>query len=150
LREARNSIWNMRAHVLETGDLSGALQGILKQMADGTEIASSLDVTGRVRRLPPVVENNVLRAGQEAIANAIKHSGAKQVKVTLEFEEKQFRMRVTDDGRGFDPHQPPPGDGSFGLVGMRERVAELKGELNIRSAPGQGAEILFTIPLPGE
>ena len=150
LREARNSIWNMRAHVLENGDLPGALRGILQQMADGTEIAGRLDVTGRVRRLPPVVENNVLRAGQEAIANAIKHSGAKQVNVTLEFEEKQFRLRVTDDGRGFDPQQPPSGDGGFGLVGMRERVAELKGELNIRSAAGQGAEILVTIPLSGE
>jgi len=149
LREARNSIWNMRAHVLETGDLSGALQGILKQMADGTEIASSLNVTGRVRRLPPVVENNVLRAGQEAIANAIKHSGAKQVNVTLEFEEKRFRLRVTDNGRGFDPHNPPPSDGGFGLMGMRERAAEMNGELSIRSAPGEGAEIQLSIPLSG-
>ncbi len=150
LREARNSIWNMRAHVLETGDLSSALKGILKQIANGTEIASSLNVTGRVRRLPPVVENNVLRVGQEAIVNAIKHSGAKQVNVTLEFEEKQFRLRVTDDGRGFDPHQPPASDGGFGLVGMRERAAEVKGEFGVRSVPGHGAEIILTIPIPGE
>jgi signal transduction histidine kinase len=150
LREARNSIWNMRAHVLENGDLAGALRGILHQMADGTEIVGQLHVTGRVRRLPPVVENNVLRAGQEAIANAVRHSEAKRVDVTLEFEEKQFHLRVVDDGRGFDPERPPSGDGGFGLVGMRERVAELKGELNIRSAPGQGAEIVLTIPLSGD
>ena len=150
LREARNSIWNMRAHVLETDDLSGALKGILKQMADGTEIACQLDVIGRARRLPPVVENNVLRAGQEAIANAIKHSGARHVNVTLEFQEKQFRLRVLDDGRGFDPRQPPPGEGGFGLVGIRERVAELKGELDIRSAPGQGTEITLSLPHSGE
>lgn len=150
LEEARNSIWNMRAHVLETGDLSSALKGMLRQMADGSETATRFEVAGRERRLAPVIENNILRVGQEAIANAIKHAGAGQIRVMLEFGEKQFRLGVSDDGRGFDPAQPPSSEGGFGLVGMRERVAELKGELNIRSAPGQGAEITLSIPLSGD
>jgi len=150
LEEARNSIWNMRSQVLETGDLAGALKNILQQMADGMELATKFEVTGRVRRLAPVVESNCLRAGQEAITNAIRHAQAGQLAVRLEFGEKQFRLVVADDGRGFDPANPPPSGGGFGLVGMRERAAELKGVLLVRSAPGQGTEISLSVPLAGE
>ncbi len=148
LEEARSSIWNMRSHILENGGLVGALKGILAQMADGTETATQFEVSGRSRPLAPVIENNVLRIGQEAITNAIKHSGAKKIKVALNFGEKQFRLQVTDDGCGFDPQSPPPSEGGFGLVGMRERTAELKGELDIRSdAQSPGVAITLNIPL---
>ncbi|MDR3458109.1 MAG: sensor histidine kinase [Verrucomicrobiae bacterium] len=150
LEESRKSIWNMRSQVLETGDLAGALQGILKQMADGSELKTAFDVIGQARRLAPVIEGNLLRVGQEAITNAAKHARAKNLMVRLEFGEKQFCLVVTDDGRGFDPASPPPSDGGFGLMGMRERAAELKGELHVRSSPGQGAEIKFTVPLTGD
>ncbi len=147
LEESRDSIWNMRSHVLENNDLADALQQILKQMAGGTEIKTHFEVIGRSRRLAPVVENNILRIGQEAISNATKHSGAKDINVTLEFLEKQFRLKVTDNGRGFDPNNPPFTDGGFGLIGMRERAAELNGQLNVRSSPGQGSDIILDAPL---
>lgn len=150
LEEARNSIWNMRSQVLETGDLPGALDGILKQMADGAEFQATLEVTGRPRRFAPVIENNLLRVGQEAITNAARHARAKQLRVTLDFGEKQFRLAVWDNGSGFDPAKPPSSSGGFGLVGMKERAAELKGELKIRSSPDQGTEINLTVPLSGE
>ena len=150
LEEARNSIWNMRSQVLETGDLAAALKNILQQMADGTETETRFDVAGRPRRLAPMVESNLLRVGQEAITNATKHAQARQIKVKLEFGEKHFRLVVTDDGRGFEPASPSRESGGFGLVGMRERAAELNGELNIRSATGQGAEVNLRLPLSGE
>ena len=102
LEEARSSIWNMRSQVLETGDLASALKGILNQMIDGTGVEGRFDVSGRVRRLAPVVENNLLRIGQEAITNATKHAKAKRISVGLDFGEKQFRLRVNDNGQGFD------------------------------------------------
>jgi signal transduction histidine kinase len=150
LEEARNSIWNMRSQVLETGDLSSALDGILKQMADGTELKPTLEITGRPRRFAPVIENNLLRIGQEAITNAARHAQAKQLNVVLDFGAKQFRLTVRDDGAGFDPAKPPPSSGGLGLVGMRERTSELKGELTIHSEPGQGTEVILTVPLSGE
>jgi signal transduction histidine kinase len=150
LQEARNSIWNMRAHVLETGDLCTALEGMLKQMAEGTDTASSFEVTGVAHRLAPVVENNILRIGQEAISNAAKHSAARRIKVKLNFEERLFRLRVADDGCGFDPRHPPPTDGGLGLMGMRERAAGMNGELDIRSSPGKGSEVILSIPLSRE
>ena len=150
LQEARNSIWNMRSQVLENGDLGGALKGILQQMTDDTEVKTQFEVVGNARRLAPVIENNLLRVGQEAITNATKHAHAKHIKVRLEYGDTQFQLSVGDDGVGFDPAKPRSGDGGFGLVGMRERVAELQGELNIRSAPGQGTEVKLTIPLAAE
>lgn len=147
LEEARNSIWNMRSQVLETGDLADALKNILLQMADGTEVETRFEVTGHAHRLSPMMESNLLRLGQEAITNATKHSQASQISVRLEFGEKQFRLVVADDGVGFDPATPQPGGGGFGLVGMRERAAVLNGQLDIRSAPGQGAEVCLSVPL---
>jgi signal transduction histidine kinase len=150
LEEARNSIWNMRSQVLENGDLVSALKGILKQMADGTEVETRFEVVGQSRRLAPVIESNLLRVGQEAVTNATKHARAKHISVRLEFGEKQFRLVVADDGRGFDPSVSLPGAGGFGLLGMRERATQLNGELTIHSAPGQGAEISLSIPLSSE
>jgi signal transduction histidine kinase len=150
LEEARNSIWNMRAHVLENHDLAGALEGILKQLSGGTGVETSLAVTGKARRFAPVVENNLLRVGQEAITNATKHAAAKHIVVNLDFADRQFHLLVRDDGRGFNAAAPPPGDGGFGLVGIRERAAQLKGELRIRSAPGQGTELCLTVPLSSD
>jgi signal transduction histidine kinase len=150
LEEARNSIWNMRSHVLETRDLAAALSGILEQMVDGTEVETSFETTGRTRRLAPVIENNLLRIGQEAITNATKHAGAKRIRVDLDFGEKRLCLTVNDDGRGFDAAHPPQSHGGFGLLGMRERASDLKGELNVRSTPGQGTTVNLTVPLSGE
>ena len=150
LEEARNSIWNMRPQVLETGDLATALKNILKQLSAGVVAETPFEVAGRVRRLPAMIENNVLRLGQEAITNAVNHARAKKIRVKLEFGEKQFTLTVADDGTGFDPASPPPSAGGFGLVGMKERVKELNAKLEIHSAPGQGTEISACIPLTGE
>ncbi len=149
LEEARNSIWNMRSQVLETGDLPAALDGILKQMADGTELETALNVTGRPRRFAPVVENNLLRVGQEAITNATRHARASRISVELNFGEHEFRLTVRDNGRGFDPTKPSSGNGGFGLVGMRERAVELKGELKIESNAPQGTAIILSVPVSG-
>jgi signal transduction histidine kinase len=147
LEEARNSIWNMRSQVLETGDLANALKNILEQLSDGGLLKTHFEVTGRVRRLPANTENNLLRLGQEAITNAIKHARAKNLRVMLEFGEKHFSLRVADDGQGFDPNNPAPSEGGFGLVGMRERAKELQGDFKIRATPNQGTEISLWIPL---
>ena len=150
LEEARNSIWNMRPQVLETGDLVSALKHILMQLSEGLGLETRFDVVGRTRRLPAVIENNFLRLGQEAITNAVKHAQAKQITVTVEFGERHFMLTVADDGRGFDPANPPASAGGFGLVGMKERAQELNGQLKVHSAPDQGTEISLSIPLAGE
>jgi signal transduction histidine kinase len=117
-------------------------------MADGTEIAASFEIGGKPRRLTQVMENNVLRIGQEAITNSIRHSKARKIKMLLDFGEEQVLLQVTDDGQGFDPLAPTQRKDGFGLAGMRERASELNGKLEIRSARGQGAELTLSIPVP--
>lgn len=148
LAEARTAIFDMRSQVLENGDLPCALEGVLHQMTDGTGVQSRLKVLGRSRRLPPTLENALLRVGQEAITNAGKHGRPQTVEVTIEFGDKEMRLVVKDDGCGFDAEQTRPGQGSFGLVGMRERAQQLCGSLVVTSHPGAGTEIQFTAPAP--
>lgn len=149
LADARNSIWNMRSQVLETGDLPSALTDILQQLSGDTGVTGRLRVAGRARRLPPVTENNLLRIGQEAITNAVKHAHAKQLDVELEFADKEVSVRVRDDGRGFNPDRPPAGEGGFGLLGMRERADQMQGQFAVQSQPGRGTEVRVTVTVPG-
>jgi signal transduction histidine kinase len=150
LREARNSIWQMRPQVLETGDLPSALESILRQLCEGTGAAPLFSLVGHKLRLPPHVETNVLRLAQEAITNAAKHSGASEIRVLLAFEQALFRLEVSDNGKGFDPANPRSSDGGLGLVGMQERAAEINAQLKIRTCPGQGTEISLSLPLSSE
>lgn len=146
LAEARDSIWNMRSHVLEKCDLGEALEGILHQMTDGTSITPHMEVEGDRRRLPPVIENNLLRIGQEAITNASKHARPTRIDVTLSFERRTIRLAVKDDGVGFVVGSQPNADRrSFGLVGIKERAELLGGTVEIISAPGKGTRIVVTV-----
>jgi len=146
LAEARDSIWNMRSQVLERADLGEALGGILHQMTDGTGVKGNIVVEGDARRLPPVVENNLLRIGQEAITNASRHAKPTRIDVTLSFEGRSVRLQVSDDGVGFTPDARAKGDRrSFGLVGIKERVDLLGGSVAIDSAPGKGTRVSVTV-----
>jgi signal transduction histidine kinase len=146
LAEARDSIWNMRSQVLEKGDLGQALEGILFQMTAGTGVTPNMRVEGTRRRLPPVIENNLLRVGQEAITNANKHAKPTRIDVTLEFDRRSVRLTVEDDGVGFTVGSTSDGDRRrFGLVGIKERAELLGGTMEITSAPGEGTRVVVAV-----
>ena len=147
MTEARNAIWNVRAQVLETGDLASALNDILRNLTEGTETKGELRVRGKLRRLPPVTENSLLRIGQEAITNAVKYAQAKNILVALDFEARQVRLSVSDDGKGFNVQSPPPSEGGFGLTGMRERAEQLHAEFSVTSESGEGTIVTLVLPL---
>jgi signal transduction histidine kinase len=147
LREARNSIWNMRSQVLERHDLAGALAGVLDQLTEIDDIEGRFLVNGDRFRLSPVTENNLLRIGQEAISNAVKHSEAKHIEVTLGFSAREVSIRVKDDGCGFDPVESQADGRHFGIVGLRERAQELGAVLRLASAPGHGTEVILNFPI---
>ncbi|MEX1049749.1 MAG: sensor histidine kinase [Akkermansiaceae bacterium] len=146
MREARNSIWNMRSQVLETHDLAGALASVLDQLTEIEGIESRFLVTGTPYRLSPVTENNLLRIGQEAIANAVKHSDAAHIEVDVSFSPNHLRLQVIDDGRGFELEKSPPEGHHFGLVGLHERAKELGAALRLESSPGQGTKVVLDFP----
>lgn len=146
LADARDSIWNMRSHVLERCDLGEALEGILRRMTEGTTVTPNMRVDGARRRLPPVIENNLLRIGQEAITNASKYAKPTRIDVRLAFEGRTVRLAVEDDGVGFVQEAQPSGDRrNFGLVGIKERAELLGGQAEIKSVPGQGTSVVVTV-----
>ena len=147
----RRSIWDLRSRELEQFDLARALRRSAEQLVDGTEIALDFRSSGDEQRLPEVVEENVLRIGQEALTNIAKHARATRVSIALEITPHSLVLRVEDNGIGFEPGaSPQPGGGHFGLVGMAERAKRLAGGITIQSVPGQRTTIAVEIPLePG-
>ena len=94
-------------------------------------------------RLSSELETGIYRIVQEALTNAVKHGDAQRAAVELAEHEQTVRVSVRDDGTGFDPTAATDG---FGLVGIRERVELLGGELTIESAPGNGTRIAASLP----
>ena len=99
--------------------------------------------------LPVDVEYNLLRIAQEAVTNAVKHSAARTIEVTLECSPRAIRLTVRDDGVGFAAPAGPGGRlGHYGLIGMNERATQIGGELSIESEPGQGTTVSLRVPMP--
>ena len=146
MTEARRYVWDLRSQELHKKDLPAALRDTTSRLTADTGIDAVVEVTGPPQPLPVAVETNLLRIGQEAVNNAVKHAQAKRIDVGLNFDEHNVRLSVRDDGRGFNPNDQI-GDGHFGLIGMRERAEQIGGVLTIDSAVERGTQILVTIGL---
>lgn len=145
IADARESIWNMRSHVLDRTDLPGALEIVLRQLGAAHSVESRVEVKGQRRRLPPTLENDLLRVGQEAIANAFKHARATSLVVRVVFQPTGLQLEIEDNGCGFDPLVSSTATSRFGLKGMRERTELMHGALDIR--PGQPSGTVVKIEI---
>jgi signal transduction histidine kinase len=94
--------------------------------------------------LPDEYKIYIYRLVQEALNNAVRHSGARNAKVLVERLAESIVVRVTDDGRGFDPVRSR----GMGILGMEERVKRLGGTLRVESQPGKGATVTADLPIP--
>ena len=145
--ELRRSIWDLRSRELEEFDLSEALLISANRIGDSAGIRLEVETKGDIRPLPEVVEENLLRIGQEAITNTVKHSGANWARIQLEFAAHQVVLEIKDNGTGFTPENcAGPNAGHFGLLGMSERTKRLGGQIAISSAPGKGTTIRVELP----
>jgi signal transduction histidine kinase len=144
MMEARRSVWDLRCDLLEQGDLPSALGQIVSPLAPGDGDRIDVEVSGTPVRLPGKIEMNILRIGQEAVANAIKHGHASQVQIELHYSPEKVILKVSDDGRGFIPDQANS-SGHFGMLDMRERAECLGSHLQIVSAPGRGTHITVEV-----
>jgi ligand-binding sensor domain-containing protein/signal transduction histidine kinase len=148
LADARRSLWDLRSGALESSDLPTSLSSSARHLTAETGVETKFQVSGEFRELDRHIENNLLRIGQEAITNAVKHARAQRIDISLEFDANTVRLSVRDNGRGFDCEQPPPpAGGHFGLVGMRERAEQIGGRLTVSSSPGAGTEISAEVPV---
>ncbi|WP_214406942.1 sensor histidine kinase [Pseudonocardia lacus] len=139
LAEARALVAALASPQLDAATLPAALNRLVERVGDELGIEARMRVEGAERALPPGHDIVLMRVGQEAVANVRKHAGASRLDLELIFDPAATVMRISDDGRGFDATAERRS--GFGLAGMRQRVREIGGALEMSSAPGRGTSV---------
>ena len=148
LAEARSSIWDLRSEAAGAEDLPTRLTRSCNRITSGSAAKVYLQVKGTYRPVARKTEEELLRIGQEAVTNAVRHAGAARIDVQLIYESTRMFLQVGDDGRGFQPLPGASGpEGHFGIRGMHERAGQIGAELRLESTPGEGTRISVEAPL---
>jgi signal transduction histidine kinase/ligand-binding sensor domain-containing protein len=149
VREARHSIRDLRSPVLQSRDLAAALREAGERLTSMKPIVFELVATGEPYRATQRVEEHLLRIGQEAISNAVRHANPGTVRVDLRYGADSIVLRVSDDGVGCDPEQAgADGDSHWGVTSMHERAEQIGGTFRLVSSRGKGTEVEVTAPVP--
>jgi signal transduction histidine kinase len=151
VEELRRIIGALRPVYLEDLGFLPALEMLVQQAAARSTVRIRLEREGAPCRFAPDVELAAYRSAQEALSNALQHAQAQNVVVRIRCAADGLTLSVSDDGAGFDLPQRPDlltQAGHFGLVGLRERAAQLGGDFQVRTVPGAGTQI--TVCLPGK
>ncbi len=149
ITDLRRSIFALRPLDLETLGLVPALAQLIEDFGDQGQLAARFEVSGDQIALPADYELPLFRIVQQGLNNIDQHAQASTVLVCLSVDETgSVRVSVQDNGCGFDPHQLSQidRDSHFGLQQMRERIVDRGGSLDIHSAPGQGTNLIITLP----
>lgn len=142
--ELRRCLWDLRCRTFEERDMTEAVMRTLAPHRENADIQVRFNVPRE--RLSESVVHTVLRIIRELAVNAIRHGGAKSVKVAGEYHDGTISFSVRDDGCGFDPAAAPGvSQGHFGLQGIRERLDKFNGTLDIDSRPGCGTRMSVTL-----
>jgi signal transduction histidine kinase len=143
MREMRAMLLELRPIALEDAGLAEALEELCRAYESrlGVDVSAHIDPV----RLDPAAEHAALRVVQEAFGNAVRHGEPAAIELRVAERDGQVAVTVHDDGRGFDPAQAADRHG-MGLTQMRERVTELGGGFEVRSAPGQGTTVTVLLP----
>jgi PAS domain S-box-containing protein len=146
-RELHGLAVRLRPTSLDDLGLEAALGQLVFEWASRSGVKADFHAAGLGRaRLPAEVETTVYRVVQEALTNAAKHAQATRVGVAVTRSGGFVSVVVEDDGTGFDPDAPTTG--RLGLLGMRERVELVRGEIDVESRPGAGTTVAVQIPIP--
>ncbi|CAM3263811.1 sensor histidine kinase [Filibacter tadaridae] len=145
LLEVRRIIYDLRPMALDDLGLIPTLRKYLSTIGEyEKDVEIHFQNNGQEQRFHTNFEVSVFRLVQECVSNALKHGEAKDIWVNIEWLRDIMNIIIKDNGIGFD--QKEVKDKSFGLIGMRERIDLLKGEMNVSSFIGNGTTILFRIP----
>lgn len=147
--EVRALSQTIRPIVLDELGLVPALEKLARDSTSGTGIDVDVQIESRPRSIPPNIASALYRVAQEAVRNAVLHSSASRIRITLHSDASSARLEVLDDGIGFDPAIIESSEATLqrGLTSMRERVALVDGGLEVKSAPRGGTTIVATVPL---
>jgi signal transduction histidine kinase len=152
IAEGRDAVQGLRMSTVEKNDLAVAIRTVGEELAapPSSEPSPNFNVVveGASRNLHPILRDEVYRLATEALRNAFRHAAAKNIEVEIRYDDKYFRLRIRDDGKGIPP-DVLSGDGRqghYGLPGMRERAKLVGGKLAIWTELDGGTEVELTIP----
>jgi signal transduction histidine kinase len=142
-KEARRTLASYSTEDNERFELLRSLEESAKKMAEGGAVEIASSTSGEPRPLRPAIATALLRIGQEAIANAVRHADPSHLRIALFYTDDRVTLSVTDDGSGFVDSGALLG---FGLRGMRKRAAAVAATFEISSVPGSGTRISVAVP----
>lgn len=144
-QKVRDFIYELRPMMLDDLGLAPTLKRYVDALKEQTGLDIRLTVSGMERRLESYQEVMVFRAIQELLGNAVRHSQASQIKVLMDMGDKNVKVSVDDNGKGFDVEAQEE-RGSMGLKVIKERVEMLGGYMQVDSVLGKGTQVTFQIP----
>jgi signal transduction histidine kinase len=154
IAEGRDAIHDLRSQPAVHSNLAKLLtltgqELAIAQSAEGKKPAVfRAMVAGEKRKMKPLIQDEAYRIARELLRNAFQHANASEIEAEVRYEDRAFRVRVRDDGKGIDPKVLTAGGrkGHWGLKGMRERAKRIGGHLEIWSQTGAGTEVELSIP----
>jgi signal transduction histidine kinase/ligand-binding sensor domain-containing protein len=147
MQNGREVLRDLREKTRDASDLAKALSTSIEEAQQEGGPAATLNVEGTPRSVNPLVADDLVQIGCQAIANAFQHAGAKRIEVHLDYKKAELRLEVNDDGCGISPGIAESGKpGHYGLLGMRERAQRIGGTLIIASVAGQGTQLTASVP----
>ena len=152
ITEGRDAVQGLRASTVERNDLAVAIKTLGDELASDASADQpptlSVAVEGQARDVRPIVRDEIYKIAAEALRNAFRHANARQVEVEIRYDKDEFRLRVRDDGRGFDSAVLATRgiEGHYGLSGMPERATLIGGKVAVWSEAGAGTEVELVIP----
>jgi signal transduction histidine kinase len=148
LNEGRDRVQGLRQVGIAGYGLVEALREVAAVLASGARPALFVATRGEVRKLHPIVEEELHAIGREAMLNAVRHADAGNIRVEIVFGRKELQLVVHDDGRGIEPAVLAEGGrhGHWGLKGMEERAHRIRARFRLASSPGEGTRVAVTLP----
>ena len=143
LDEVRRNVDGLRSDPLAGESLVRALSRIGRAFTSETGVQVTIEAPN-LPQLVPEIEFTIFRVVSEALSNVRRHAAARHVDVRIDADAQAVRVRIRDDGRGFDAASSP---GGFGIVGMKERAESLNGTLELQSSEGDGTTLVASLPL---
>jgi len=146
LNEARCALQALRASPIEELGLVLALKELTEQVAERASLQVRLDLPPQLNSIRKEVEQQIYRIAEEALNNVVRHAYARILEVSLHREPTHLRLKIADDGVGFDLAKAPK-SGHYGLIGMQERALLIDGQLEIHSLPQRGTTVQLDVDL---
>jgi signal transduction histidine kinase len=144
-KEARRSVAALRPQALESVGLLKSLEQDAQRMVGGGSVHIATSLSGTERKIPVSISDTLLRIGQEAVANAVRHGQPDALQLAIAYENTALQLTVRDNGKGFDPSN---GSSGFGIRGMENRAHSISADLEISSAPDEGTQVQVRVPIP--